>query len=160
MVSRQLRIVAGALALAAAAAWWPADDDDGVAVAPAASTAAVPTPGVPEASRSAAPADVTSLQAALIAAAARVCADGCEEPPAVEQAPSTVVLAQVAPLPADLDAWSLTPEPAAAIAEPTAARQNAPSPLFNTPPAPDEHDPTPADESDPYAPPAEEPAVE
>jgi hypothetical protein len=147
MVRQQLRIVAGALALAAAAAWWPADDDGGVAVAPAASTTATPMPGMPEALRSVAAADVTSLQAALIAAAARVCADGCEE-------------AQVAPLPADLDAWSLAPEPTAAITEQTGARQGAPSPLFNTPPAPDDHDPTPADESDPYAPPAEEPAVE
>jgi hypothetical protein len=160
MVRRQLRIAAGALALATAAVWWSADGDDGVAVAPAAATAATPVPGVAEASRSEAPEDVTSLHAALIAAAARVCADGCEETPAAEPAPGTAVLAQVAPLPADLDAWSLTPEPAAATAEQTAARQDAPSPRFNTPPVPDEHDATPADESNPYAPPAEEPAVE
>lgn len=160
MVRHQRRIAAGALALAVAAAWWPADDDGGDAVAPTASTAATPIPGVPEASRSEVPADVASLQAALLAAAARVCADGCEEPAAVEQAPSTMVHAQVAPLPADLDAWSLAPEPAVAVADQTGAGQRVPSPLFNTPPAPDEHDATPADESDPYAPPAEEPAVE
>jgi hypothetical protein len=158
MVRRELRLLAGALALAGAAAWWwPADDDRGAAAAPSLSTAA--TVFVPEAAQVAAPADVTSLQAALIAAAARVCAEGCDEPPLAEPARSTVVLAQVAPLPADLDAWSLVPEPMAA-ASAGADELAAPRPLFNTPPVPDEHDPTPADESDPDAPPAEQAAVE
>jgi len=98
----------------------------------------------------------TSLQAAWAAAAARVCADGCDAPPAAEPAQGAVVLAQAAALPADLDAWSLAPEPMAAVI----AEQDAERPLFNTPPVPDEHDPTPADESDPYAPPAEQVAVE
>lgn len=160
MVRRPLRIAAGALALAAAAAWWLADEEGGLAVAPAASTATTPIAGASEALRSAAPADVTSLQAALIAAAARVCADGCEDTPSVEPAPGMVAHAQVAPLPAELDAWSLAPEPTVAVGEPGAARQSTPLPLFNTPPAPDDHDTTPADESDPYAPPVEDPAVE
>lgn len=156
MVSSTLRITAGALALAAAGVWWwPAEDDAGVAAVPSASAAAAaPAVGVA--------ADVqglSPLQAALRAAAAQVCADGCEEPQAAEPAViTTVAAAEAEALPLDLDAWSLAPEPLQAIDEQVAAAGSAPRPLFNTPPAPDENDAAPADETDPYAPPTHEPA--
>lgn len=101
------------------------------------------------------PARWEALQSALGAAAAKVCADGCEEPPAPTAPPTAVAAAEAVALPADLDAWALSPAPLlVATATPAATR------LFNTPPAPDEHDPTPADESDPYATPVEPPAQE
>jgi hypothetical protein len=160
MVRRTLRIAAGALALVVAAAWWwPDEDDRGIAAVPSQSTAA--TAFGPEAAQVAAPADATPLQAAFIAAAARVCADGCEEPQAAERAAvTTFAAAEPEALPLDLDAWSLAPEPLRVADEQVAAALSAPRPLFNTPSTPDENDATPTDETDPYASPAEEPAVE
>ncbi|WP_341890740.1 hypothetical protein [Variovorax sp. YR752] len=151
-------MTAGALALAAAGVWWwPAQEDDAMdplSSAPAAATA-------PAGAVAAQVQGLSPLQAALRAAAAQVCADGCDEPQAAEPAAiTTVAAAEPVPQPPDLDAWSLAPEPLQAVDEQMAAAGNAPRPLFNTPPMPDENDPAPADETDPYAPPAEDPAVE
>lgn len=152
MVKIVRHLLSGAVALAVAGAWLAAGDDEPV-LAPAPVTTAMSSPAgvVVDGAASADPAP-----SALAAAAARLCADGCDEQPAPESAPDPVGSTEVVALPADLDAWSLAPEPLrlAAAAPSTAVR------LFNTPPAPDEHDTTPADESDPYAPPAESPSQE
>lgn len=144
-------LAAGAVALAVAGAWLAAADDGPVLAevspAPAAS------PPAAEAAGHAVPAE--QLPSALALAAARLCADGCDAQPAPSSELATVTTVEpvAGVMPADPDAWSLSPEPLQITAAPLAVVR-----LFNLPPAPDEHDSAPADESDPYAPPAEPPA--
>lgn len=154
MVRLAHALAAGAATLALG--WLAAGDEDTTTAQPAIVVAtgsgSVEEPQVP------APAPVQqTVPSALAEAAARLCADGCDEPAVPRQDPAAATPVAVAVAqPADLDAWALSPEPLQAAGEP------APSPprLFNTPPAPDEQDATPADESDPYAPPPEESVAE
>lgn len=154
MVRLAYGFAAGAVVLAVAGAWLMAADEE-AAVVEAPVTAGVSQRPMDVADRPATP--DPQPPSALAMAAARLCADGCDEQPAPSSEPSPVVAGDPLPLlqPADLDAWSLSPEPLIVAAAPTADQ-----PLFNRPPAPDEHDATPADETDPYAPPAEQPTPE
>lgn len=154
MVRVARALAAAAAAVVGAGAWWAAAFEEPVdaAAPPEARVAAVPA----RQAEPIAPARWDVLQSALGAAAAGVCAQGCDEIPA-PAAPTfqagVVVSSEAVALPADLDVWALSPEPLLVATVPTAALR-----LFNTPPLPDEHDSTPADESDPYAPPVEQPA--
>lgn len=144
-------LAAGAVTLALAGAWLAAGEDEPLAEPAAVTTVVTSTP----AAVAGRPAPTDLSQWALGAAAAKVCADGCDEQPAPTSQPAVVVAGEEVPLPVDLDAWALSPEPLRVATAPAVE-----TPLFNTPPAPDENDPTPADESDPYAAPAEQAAPE
>lgn len=147
-------LAAGAVALAVAGAWLAAAGDEPVA-AEARVTAAASLPAIAAAATIDHPASDAPAPSALALAAARLCADGCDEqpPPSSEPGVVTRIDATNLPMPADLDAWALSPEPLQIASVPPAVMR-----LFNTPPAPDEHDSTPGDEGDPYAPPSEPPA--
>ena len=152
-------LAAGAVALAVAGDWLAAADDEPVA-AEVRVTAAASLPATAAATAAATidpPASAAPAPSALALAAARLCVDGCDEQPPPSSEPGAVTRIDVAilPMPADLDAWALSPEPLQIASVPPAVMR-----LFNTPPAPDENDSTPADESDPYAPPVELPATQ
>jgi hypothetical protein len=150
-----LWIAAGAVAAAAVLALaWPAPE-----VAPTGSAAQAAGPAAPAASAARAAAE-------RLAAAARLCADGCDALPSasgdgavdaapIVQADVALAAADLPALPSDLDDWALHPEAVPVPGEaPVVVR------LHNVPVEPDDLDATPADESDPEAPPVEAPAGE
>lgn len=144
-------IAAAGVALAVAGAWRLDADDGPAAVAVLAPASVAPQP----AEAADRPAVWNFGPSALAVAAAKVCAEGCDEQPAPAVLPSAVAMAAAVVQPVDFDAWALAPEPLTVVSAPAGVVR-----LFNTPPVPDEHDTTPADESDPYAAPVEPPAPE
>jgi hypothetical protein len=150
-----LWIAAGAVAAAAVLALaWPAPE-------------VVPNGAAAPAAQHATPAaSAARASAERLAAAARLCAEGCDALPsatgdgAADAAPIvpadvTLAAADLPALPGELDDWALHPD-----AVPVAGEATVVVRLHNLPPEPDDFDATPADESDPDAPPVEAPAGE